>query len=63
MTDNKTNHDSDSYTPEARAEDRDQLAQDVQAFLKGGGEVDEVARGQRADPPKKPQNNYGRGAI
>jgi len=63
MTDNNTNQDTDSYTPEARAEERDQLADDVQAFLKRGGAVDKIARGERADPPKKPENNYGRGAI
>ena len=26
-------------------------------------EVAEVAKGERADPPKKPENNYGRGSI
>lgn len=42
---------------------RDQLrakvANDVEAFLAAGGEVQEVERGKRADPPKAPSNQYG----
>ena len=57
------NTDAQSYTPEAREEDRTSLADDVEKFLKAGGEVAEVARGERADPAKKPENNYGRGSI
>lgn len=57
------NTDSDVYSPEAREEQRDQLANDVEQFLKAGGKVAEVAKGERADPPKKPENNYGRGSI
>jgi hypothetical protein len=51
------------YSPEARAAERGQLASDIEAFLNNGGEVTQVARGERADPPKKPENNYGRGSI
>lgn len=51
------------YNPEAKSTDRDQLAQDMEKFLSSGGEVKDVARGERADPPKKPENNYGRGSI
>ena len=53
----------DGYTPEARAEEREQLAADVEKFLNSGGEVAEIAKGERADPPRKPENNYGRGSI
>jgi hypothetical protein len=53
----------DLYTPEARAEARDQLESDVEKFLKSGGTVSEVPKGERADPPRKPENNYGRGSI
>jgi len=60
---NTTNHDADSYSPEARAEERCQLAADIEKFLKAGGAVDEIPHGERADPPKKPENNYGRGSI
>jgi hypothetical protein len=51
------------HSVEARAADRETLAQDVEAFLKKGGAVTEVPRNYRADPPKKPENNYGRGSI
>ena len=55
--------DADQYTPEARAAERDRLADDIQRFLKKGGKVDEIPQGERADPPRKPENNYGRGSI
>lgn len=51
------------YTPQARAEQRGQLADDVESFLQQGGSVNEVPKGERADPPRKPENNYGRGSI
>jgi len=51
------------YTPQARAVQRGQLASDVESFLQQGGNVSEVPKGQRADPPRKPENNYGRGSI
>ncbi len=55
--------DTESYTPQARAEKRDELASDVEKFLKSGGKVAEIPKGERADPPRKPENNYGRGSI
>ena len=58
-----TNQDVDGYSPEARAEDRSQIADDIEKFLQSGGEVAEIAKGERADPPRKPENNYGRGSI
>jgi len=42
---------------------RQQLAADVEAFLAAGGQIEEVPHDYRADPPKKPENNYGRGSI
>ena len=53
----------EGYSPEAKEEERGQLANDVEAFLKSGGKVKDVPRGERADPPRKPENNYGRGSI
>lgn len=55
--------DSETYTPESRAEERTQLEKDLQAFIEKGGKVAEIPRGERADPPRKPENNYGRGSI
>lgn len=51
------------YSPEARAEKRNELADDVEKFLSSGGTVAEIPRGERADPPRRPENNYGRGSI
>ena len=59
----QNNSNEEVYSPEAKAADRTQIADDLQKFLKKGGNVDAIARGERADPPRKPENNYGRGSI
>lgn len=51
------------HTVAAREDLRRQLANDVEAFLKRGGAIKDVAQDERADPPKKPESNYGRGSI
>ncbi len=51
------------HTVAAREDLRKQLANDVEAFLKRGGSIKAVAQDERADPPKKPESNYGRGSI
>lgn len=61
FSDNRT--DSDTHNINARAETRSQLEADVAAFLNQGGNIEQVPRSYRADPPKKPENNYGRGSI
>ena len=38
---------------------REQLEADVEAFLAGGGKIQEVDVNVMADPPKAPQSNYG----
>lgn len=38
---------------------RSQMANEVEAFLKAGGKVEQVERGKRADPPRKPESQYG----
>lgn len=58
-----SNVESENYTPEARAQTRSELEADIEKFLNSGGRVDEIAKGERADPPRKPENNYGRGSI
>ena len=47
----------------ARSNQRNQLAADIEAFLAKGGQIDEVPKDYRADPPKKPESNYGRHSI
>ena len=55
--------DSDQHNVAARQGDRLQIENDVDAFLNSGGKIAAVATGFRADPPKRPESNYGRGAI
>ena len=38
---------------------RDQLNADIEAFLQQGGAIVRVENDVRADPPKKPDANYG----
>ncbi len=55
--------DSSSHSITARQGARSQLEADLEAFLSKGGAIEEVPKDYRADPPKKPENNYGRGSI
>ena len=43
----------------ARDSLRKTMAADVAAFLARGGSIEEVAPDVMADPPRKPQTNYG----
>lgn len=54
---------SDVHSVSARAPVRDRLAADVEAFLACGGNIKEVPKDFRADPPKRPESRYGRGSI
>lgn len=38
---------------------RDEVASEVEAFLANGGGITTVEANLRADPPKKPESNYG----
>lgn len=38
---------------------RIKMANEVENFLKAGGKVEQVERGKRADPPRKPESQYG----
>lgn len=51
--------DRDSFTAKCRADLRTELDRQVQDFLSGGGEIQDIEPNVMADPPKKPQNNYG----
>lgn len=43
----------------AREAVRKQLQDDIEAFLARGGKINEIPPNVVADPPRKPQNNYG----
>jgi hypothetical protein len=51
------------HSTAARAAQRDSIAADVEAFLKRGGSIKQINENERADPPKKPESNYGRGSA
>ncbi|MEO0444400.1 MAG: hypothetical protein AAFZ92_11805 [Pseudomonadota bacterium] len=39
--------------------ERDEISQQIEAFLAAGGKIDYVEPNVLADPPKKPTSNYG----
>ncbi len=53
----------DAHSVRAREEERTQLRADIDAFLAQGGKVETLAANCRADLPRAPQNNYGKGSI
>jgi hypothetical protein len=48
----------DEHTIAARQKIRDELANDVEAFLARGGKIAEIEPNVTADPPKKPESDY-----
>ena len=48
-----------SATIAERKRQRDEVASEVEAFLAQGGGITAVDANVRADPPKKPESNYG----
>ncbi|MFK4751697.1 MULTISPECIES: hypothetical protein [Oceanospirillaceae] len=51
--------DSLQVSSTAHNELRDSLEGDVEAFLSRGGRIQQVDDNVMADPPRKPQSNYG----
>ena len=43
----------------SRESERRRLEEDMARFLNGGGEIKQIERNVRMDPPRKPQSNYG----
>ena len=54
---------TDVHSIETKEPVRNQLAEDVERFLKKGGNIEAVPVDFRADPPQRPENTYGRGSI
>ncbi|MCV6613576.1 MAG: hypothetical protein OIF35_01280 [Cellvibrionaceae bacterium] len=48
-----------AFSPNCRAELRDELERQVEQFLQQGGEIKKIEPNVMADPPKKPTSNYG----
>lgn len=53
----------DVYSAAEKERVRSQLQADIEAFLAQGGQVKQVADNVRADPPRKPDNQYGSSPI
>lgn len=51
--------DSDTASAIERERARRQLESDIEAFLASGGKIQSIDSNVMADPPKKPQSNYG----
>lgn len=54
---------ADGRTVASRQRLRDQLTSDVEAFLAKGGKIDVVDPNTTADPPRRPESNYGQRPI
>jgi hypothetical protein len=48
-----------SATIAERERQRNEVASEIEAFLAQGGGITSVEANLRADPPKKPESNYG----
>ena len=53
----------DERTVESRRRLRDMLNTQIEEFLANGGQIEEVPSNVTADPPKKPESNYGNRPI
>lgn len=53
-----TGESPEEHTVDSRQKARDQLQAQMDAFVSGGGKVQEVDAHVTADPPQKPGNNY-----
>jgi len=62
---NPASHDetAESRTIASRTKIRDKVEEDIAQFLSKGGAIDEISADVTADPPRKPESNYGARAI
>jgi hypothetical protein len=42
-----------------KLEERERLNSEIEMFLSGGGEINQIDPNIMADPPKRPENKYG----
>ena len=43
----------------SREAERRKLEQDMERYLSGGGQIQQIEKDVRMDPPRKPETNYG----
>lgn len=46
-------------TLSSRQAERQKLQEDMERFLNTGGQIKQIDRNVRMDPPRKPESNYG----
>ena len=54
---------AEERTVESRKKLRESLSNQVEQFLKNGGKIQEIPTNVTADPPKKPNGEYGNRSI
>jgi len=54
---------AESRSVTSRKRLRSQVETDIEEFLNKGGRINEIAPDVTADPPKRPESNYGSRAI
>lgn len=55
----KEKDDGELRSLSSKANVREEMEQQIQAFLQQGGEVQKIEPNVMADPPRKPESNYG----
>jgi len=50
---------AEDRTVTSRAKIRTQLSDQIEEFLASGGQISQIDPNVMADPPRKPQSNYG----
>jgi len=47
------------FSSPEKQQERQRLQEEIEAFLSRGGMIRQIPANVRADPPKKPESNYG----
>ena len=59
LEESSTSEELMQFSSSAKELERQRLQQEVEAFLASGGLIRQIPANLRADPPKKPESNYG----
>lgn len=49
----------EARTPSSRQKQREQMQREIEEFLARGGKIHQIAPNVTADPPRKPDSDYG----
>ncbi len=59
LAESASNEDLAHANADEKIRERLRLQNEVEAFLASGGQIRHIPANVRADPPKKPESNYG----